>query len=110
MLGHFVGQKKSQRKKTVRWEFFGVLVRGYIEPFWAVLGLCWAHVGSFGGLFGVPWKFLEGTTISQTKTFRLGFILGALEGLCRANVGPFWVYVGPTLGHLVGFMGLHGGL
>ena len=44
------------------------------------------------------------------KLFGLRFILGALEGLCRTNVGPFWVYVGPMLCHLVGFMGFHGGL
>ena len=30
---------------------------------------------------------------------------GALGGLCWTNVGPFWVYGGPMLGHLVGFMG-----
>ena len=24
-----------------------------------MLGLCWAHVGSFAGLCGVPWRSLE---------------------------------------------------
>ena len=35
----------------------------------------------------------------------LRVILGDFLGLCRANVGPFWVYVGPMLGHLVGLTG-----
>ena len=66
-------------------------------------GLCCAHVGSFGAGFWMRKKQL------QPKTCRLGLVLRALEGLCRANVGPFWVHVGPMLGHLVGSMGFHGG-
>ena len=64
-----------------------------------MLGPCWV----------IWWRLLEGKSQPQPKISRLGFILGALEGLCRANVGPFWVYVGPMLGHLVGSMGFHGG-
>ena len=64
-----------------------------------MLGPCWV----------TWWRFLEGKKQPQPKTFRLGFIFGALEGLCWANVGPFWVYVGPMFGHLVGSMGFHGG-
>ena len=37
------------------------------------------------------------------KACPLRVILGDFLGLCRANVGPFWVYVGSMLGHLVGF-------
>ena len=44
------------------------------------------------------------------KACPLRCILGDFLGLCRANVGPFWVYVGSLLGHLEGNVGLHGGL
>ena len=82
------------------------------------LGLCGAHVGQVGvqvglmlghlvrfmGFHGGFWK--EKT--NQLNTFRLGLILGALAGLCRANVGLCWVYVGPMLSHVVGFVMFHG--
>ena len=51
---------------------------------------------------------LEGKNNPQHKAFVLRVILGDFLGLCRANVGPFWDYVGPMLGHLVGFKGFHG--
>ena len=75
---------------------------------WAVLGLCWADGGSFGGLYRLPWRFLEGKNNPNGKACALRVILGHLLRLCRANVEPFWVYVGPTLGHLMGFLGFHG--
>ena len=39
------------------------------------------------------------------KACPLRVFLGDSLGLCRANVGPFWVYAGPMLGHLMGFWG-----
>ena len=38
---------------------FGGTWRAMSDQCWAVLGLCWAHVVSFGGLHGVPWRSLE---------------------------------------------------
>ena len=60
-----------------------------------MLGHLVGYVGFHGGLWNEKFN-------PNRKRFRLRFILGALEGLCRTNVGPFWVYVGPMLGHLVG--------
>ena len=88
--------------------------------FWS----CLSHVEGYVGLrlgnwrsklgpCGVPWRSLVWKNQPQPKTFRLRFILGALGGLCRTIVGPFWVYVGPMLGHVGSFGGLygfHGGL
>ena len=38
---------------------FGGTWRAMSDQCWAVLGLCWAYVGSFGGPCGVPWRSLE---------------------------------------------------
>ena len=104
------------------WDHVGSVL-GHAGPCWAMLGLCCAHVGLVWvyvgpilgylvGICGVPWRSLEGRIEPQTKNFLfegfLRFILDAFEGLCWANVGPFWVYVGGMLGHLVGFVGFHG--
>ena len=63
---------------------------------------CWAHDGGF-------WR--EKTNPNGKACPLLRCILGDFLGLCRANVGPFWVYVGSImLGHLAGNVGLHGGL
>ena len=108
------GTKKKTQPKTFRLGVIWGHLEGYVGPmlgrFGSMLGRCWAHVGSFGGLCGVPWRSLERKKYPQPKTFRLGVILGALGGLCRTNVGPFWVYVGSMLGHLAGNVWLHGGL
>ena len=108
------GTKKKNQPKTFRLGVIWGHLEGYVGPmlgrFGSMLGRCWAHVGSFGGLCGVPWRSLERKKYPQPKTFRLGVILGALGGLCRTNVGPFWVYVGSMLGHLAGNVWLHGGL
>ena len=48
---------------------------------WAVLGLCWAHVGSLDGLLGVPWRFLEGK--KSTPTGKLVRCLSVLEPRIR---------------------------
>ena len=71
--------------------------------FGSMLGHLVGYVGFHGRLWNEKFN-------PNRKTFRLRFILGALEGPCRTNVGPFWVYVGPMLGHLVGYVGFHGGL
>ena len=52
-----------------------------------MLGHLVGYVGFHGGLWNEKFN-------PNRKRFRLRFILGALEGLCRTNVGPFWVYVG----------------
>ena len=91
-LGYFLGPEKIPTKKKLL-GFFGVLIRGYIGPFWAVLGLCWARVGSFGGLFGVPWKFLEGKNNPQHKAFCVEGYFGRL----------FWAHVG-SFGELYGVL------
>ena len=90
-FGIFFRARKNPNEKKNRWDLFGVLIRGYIGPFWAVLGLCWARVGSFGGLFGVPWKFLEGKNNPQHKAFCVEGYLGRL----------FWAHVG-SFGELYG--------
>ena len=88
--------------------FLWVSVGPMLGRCWAALGLCWASVswanagpmlGRFGSMLcGVPWRSLERKIQPQPKTFRLRFILGAIEELCWTNVGPFWVYVGSMLG------------
>ena len=75
-------------------DFLG-LCRANAGPVWIYVG---AHVGSFGGLYGVPWRSLEGKNNPQHKAFVLRVILGDFLGLCRANVGPVWVYVGAHVG------------
>ena len=67
----------------------------------SMLGPCWV----IWWAFGVPWRFLEGKNNPQQKVCPLRVFFGDFWGLCRANVGPFWVYVGPMLGHWMGFWG-----
>ena len=55
------------------------------------MGLCWARVGSFGGLFRVPCKFLEGKNNPQHKAFCVEGYFGRL----------FWAHVG-SFGELYG--------
>ena len=89
--------------------FLGFKFEDTLGQCWAVLALCWAHVGSFDGFLG-SMEVSGGKKITpNTKACRLRVILGNFLGLYRANVGPFWVQVGPMLGHLVGFIGFHGG-
>ena len=85
-------------------DFLG-LCRANVGPFWVYVGPMLGHLMGFMGFHGSFWrgKKPNGTACP------LRVILGDFLGLCRANVGPFWVYVGPMLGHLVGFMGFHGG-
>ena len=53
-----------------------------------MLGQCWAHVGSFGGLCGASRRFLEGR-ITAAKKFFVHVLLGG-----------FLDYLGPMLGKL----------
>ena len=69
--------------------------------FGSMLGPCWV----IWWAFGVPWRFLEGKNNPQQKVCPLRVFFGDFWGLCRANVGPFWVYVGS----LDGLLGFHGG-
>ena len=82
--------KLQPQPKTVQLRFLLVALG---RTSWAVLGLCWAQVGSFDGLYGLPWRFLEGTKISQTKAFRLGS-WRAMSGQCWAVLGLCWAQVG----------------
>ena len=67
---------------------------------WAIWSVCGAHVGLFGGLHGVPWKFLGKKKQHQQKIdFFRKLFFETILGLCGANVGPFGVCVGPMLGH-----------
>ena len=78
---------------------------GLVEPFWVYVGPRLGHLMGFMGFHGGFWR--EKITSNGTAC-PLRVILGDFLGLCRANVGPFWVYVGPRLGHLMGCMGFHG--
>ena len=89
-----------------------LVLRGFFWPFWGsvepMLGQGWANVGPFGFTLGprwVIWWAMWGSMgpwrekiTPNTKLFVLSVILGDFLGLCWANVGPFWVYVGPRLG------------
>ena len=50
------GKNNPQRESLCVEGYFGSLFETMSGQCWAVLGLCWAHVGSFDGLFGVPWS------------------------------------------------------
>ena len=104
-FGMFFWARKIPNEKKFSLGFFWVLVRGYIGPFWAVLGLCWAHIGSFGGLFGVPRKFLEGKNNPQHKAFCVegyfGRLFGTMLGQCWAVLGLCWAHIG-SFGGLFG--------
>ena len=52
---------------------------------WAVLGLCWAQVGSFDGLYGLPWKFLEGNNQPQRESLSVEVHVGSFGGLSVAS-------------------------
>ena len=102
MLGHFVGQKNSQRKNLslvifrgsssrIHWAIFG--------RFGSMLGPCWAIWWAFWGSM----QFSGGKKQPPTQSFCVEGYFGRLFGTPWANVGPFWVYVGPMLG-------FHGGL
>ena len=84
----------------------GVYVGPYVEPVAAYVGPMVGHLVGFVGFHGGFWR--EKIT-PNGKACPLRVILGHFLGLCQANVGPFWDYVGPMVGHLVGFMGFHGG-
>ena len=88
ILGHFLG-----------------LCQANVGPFWDYVGPMVGHLVGFMGFHGGFWR--EKIT-PNGKACALRVILGHLLRLCRANVEPFWVYVGPTLGHLMGFLGFHG--
>ena len=63
------------------------------------------HLMGFVGFNGGLWR--EKTT-PNGKACLLRVILGESLGICRTNVGPFWIHVGPMWGHLVGEPELHG--
>ena len=70
-------------------------------PCWAIWGLSWGYVGSFGGLCVGLMEVCGGKNSPQPKTFRLRFILGAFLGLCGAHVGGirwvFWWAIGGSM-------------
>ena len=102
--------KKKQHKafvlRVILGDFLG-LCGANVGPVWVYVG---AHVGSFGGLYGVPWGLWKGKKPPNTKLFVLGVILGDFLGLCGANVGPVWVYVGAHVGSFGGLYGVPWGL
>ena len=57
------------------------------------------------GLMGFHGNFWKEKITPNGQACPLKVFLGDFLGLWRANVGPFWVYVGPMLGHLMGFWG-----
>ena len=65
---------------------------------WAVLGLCWADGGSFGGLYGLPWRFLEGKNNPQRESLCVegyfGSLVETMSGQCWAVLGLCWAHVG----------------
>ena len=69
---------------------------------WAVLGLCWAYVGSFGGLCGVPWKSLEWKIQPQPEDLSVEVHFRgtwrAMSDQCWAVLGLCWAYVGSFRG------------
>ena len=75
------------------------LCRTNVGPFWVYVGHMLGHLM---GLWGSMEVSGGEKTNPNGKACPLRFILGGFLGLCRANVGPFWVFVGPMMGHLVG--------
>ena len=61
------------------------------------------HLMGFMGFHGGFWR--EKNNPQRESLSVEGYFWGRL---CWANVGLFWVYVGPMLGHLVAFFGFHG--
>ena len=66
-----------------------------LDPCWVIWWALWCSMGS-----------LEGKKTPNTKLFVLGVILGDFLGLCGANVGPVWVYVGAHVGSFGGLYGV----
>ena len=62
-------------------------------------GLSWAHVGSFDGLYGLPWRFLEGKNNLQRDSLSVegyfGWLFGTMSGQCWAMLGRFGSMLGP---------------
>ena len=71
--GSLEGKNTPQHKAFCVEGYFGRLFGTMLGQCWAVLGLCWANVWSFGGLYGVPW----GGNL-QPKTFRFRVFLAHL--------------------------------
>ena len=76
-----------------------------------MLGLCWAYAEpKYKDFLRLSWKNHTGTyVVPMLGSF--GAMLGqcwANRCLCWAYVEPFAAYVGPMVGHLVGFMGFDG--
>ena len=71
----------------------------YVEPFAAYVGPMMGHLVGFMGFHGNFWQ----EKISQTKSGDIfGWRLKGYVGPMLGHFGPFWVYVGPMLGNLVG--------
>ena len=65
---------------------------------WAVLGLCWAQVGSFDGLLGFHGGFWREKNQPQRESLpvevHFGWLLRTMSGQCWAVLGLCWAHDG----------------
>ena len=100
-------KKKQPQRESLSVEvyfgwLFGTMTMSMSGQCWAVLGLCWDHVGSFDWLFGFHAGFWGEKTNPNRKACPLRFILGDFVGLCQwpmlgcfgSILSPSWVIWG----------------
>ena len=92
------GKKSLQQKSCPLRVILGDFLRLCRANVWAVLGLCWAHVGSSDGLYGLPWRFLDEKNQPQRESLSVevhfGWLFGTMSGQCWAVLGLCWAHVG----------------
>ena len=96
MLGRFgsmlEGKNNPERESLSVEGYSGSLFGTMSGQCWAVLGLCWAHVGSFGRLYG-PWRSLGWGGKPSTENF-------SVEGFLGGNFLPSRDFLEPYSCHI----------